>query len=97
MALHPTQIYEAVVNGAIFILLGYLWKRGRQLKYRPGRIAMAYVFIYAAARFVLEFYRGDDRGGVFGGLFPSQWIALGAAAGAAAMWVWGRHRSCQRV
>ena len=41
-------------------------------------MALAYVFLYAVARFVIEFYRGDAaRGMVLGGwLSTSQFIAI---------------------
>ena len=43
-----------------------------------GQVTLAYVILYAVARFVIEFYRGDAvRGTVFGGwLSTSQFIAL---------------------
>jgi phosphatidylglycerol:prolipoprotein diacylglycerol transferase len=41
-------------------------------------VIIAYTILYAVARFVLEFFRGDvDRGFVFGGrLSTSQFIAV---------------------
>ena len=42
-----------------------------------GQITLAYVFLYAVVRFVIEFYRGDAvRGTVFGWLSTSQFIAM---------------------
>ena len=70
--LHPTQLYEA---GAELIILGVLlWleRRGRPF---PGRTFWSYVLLYAVARFVIEFYRGDPRGTV--GIFStSQFLSL---------------------
>ena len=45
---------------------------------RDGDVIIAYTVLYAIARFVLEFFRGDaDRGFVFGGaLSTSQFIGL---------------------
>jgi phosphatidylglycerol---prolipoprotein diacylglyceryl transferase len=41
-----------------------------------GEVILAYTLLYAIARFVLEFFRGDaDRGFVFGWLSTSQFIA----------------------
>jgi len=72
--LHPVQLYESVVCLALFGAL--LWFRRRP--HRDGDVVIAYSVVYAIARFVLEFYRGDaDRGFVFGGLLStSQLIAL---------------------
>ncbi len=76
--LHPTQIYESLACLAIFGVL--LWLAGR--KRFHGQIAVTYVVLYAAARFVIEFFRGDEIRG-FIRLSPervastSQVIALG--------------------
>jgi len=72
--LHPTQLYESLATLAIFIFLK--WLAGR--KRFDGQVTLAYVFLYALARFVIEFYRGDAvRGMVLGGwLSTSQFIAI---------------------
>jgi phosphatidylglycerol:prolipoprotein diacylglycerol transferase len=47
-------------------------------RHRDGQLIAAYTLMYAVARFVLEFFRGDeDRGFVLGGaLSTSQFIAV---------------------
>jgi phosphatidylglycerol:prolipoprotein diacylglycerol transferase len=72
--LHPTQLYEAAATLAIFIFLR--WLSGR--KRFDGQVTLAYILLYAVARFVIEFYRGDAaRGMVLGGwLSTSQFIAI---------------------
>ena len=71
--LHPTQLYEAAVEFATFGFLLFLSGRKRF----HGQVFWTYVALYGAARFVIEFYRGDPRGTVFGGaLSTSQFIAL---------------------
>ena len=72
--LHPTQLYESAATLAIFIFLR--WLSGR--KRFEGQVTLAYIFLYAVARFVIEFYRGDAaRGMVLGGwLSTSQFIAI---------------------
>lgn len=74
VALHPTQLYEAVVEFALFGFLVFLAGRKRF----DGQIFWTYVAGYSLARFVIEFFRGDlERGFVFGGaLSTSQVIAL---------------------
>jgi phosphatidylglycerol:prolipoprotein diacylglycerol transferase len=76
--LHPVQLYESVVCLALFGILVWLGRR----RHRDGDVIVAYTALYAAARFVLEFFRGDaDRGFVFGGLLStSQFIAIGMFA-----------------
>ncbi len=75
--LYPTQIYHGVADLAVFGLLVYLYRSKRA----DGLIFWVYVFSYAVLRFFIEFYRGDFRGEVFGGLLStSQLIAIVAAA-----------------
>lgn len=78
--LHPTQIYESLATLLIFVIL--LWRYPR--KKRDGEIFLAYLTLYAVARFFLEFLRGDeDRGFVFNHLLStSQFIAILALLGA---------------
>jgi phosphatidylglycerol:prolipoprotein diacylglycerol transferase len=74
LPLHPSQIYESLVTLGIFLVLMWLARR----KSFNGQVMLAYVSLYAAGRFVLEFFRGDPaRGAVFGGaLSTSQFIAI---------------------
>jgi len=91
VALHPVQLYESVVCLALFGLLLWLARRW----HRDGDIIAAYTLLYAVARFVLEFFRGDaDRGFVFGGLLStSQFIAIAMfVLAAATLLVPGRRR-----
>src|SRR5215467_2033521 len=70
-ALVPTQLIEAGANLVILRIL--LWLRKRRAF--PGEIIFAYVILYSAARFTVEFWRVDPRGWV-GSLSTSQFIAV---------------------
>ena len=72
--LHPVQLYESAVCLVLFALLVWLERR----RHRDGDVIVVYTVLYAIARFILEFFRGDaDRGFVFGGLLStSQFIAV---------------------
>jgi phosphatidylglycerol---prolipoprotein diacylglyceryl transferase len=72
--LHPVQLYESAVCLVLFGILVWLGRR----RHRDGDVIITYTVLYAIARFILEFFRGDvDRGFVFGGtLSTSQFIAL---------------------
>ena len=68
----PTQLFEAaflfLLCAALVVLI---------LKYRRLNIILiVYLFAYSVFRFVLEFWRGDDRGEFIGGLSPSQWQSV---------------------
>ncbi|MDE5896868.1 MAG: prolipoprotein diacylglyceryl transferase [Clostridia bacterium] len=77
---HPTQLYEAALLLVLFAVLALFGK---------NRAFPAYLILYGAARFALEFLRADDRGAIFGiPLSPAQilsvvFILLGAGIGAA--------------
>ena len=62
--IHPTQIYEFLVELINFTVLWWLLKR----KSFEGQVIGAYLFLYGVARFFLEFLRDDpERGSVFNG------------------------------
>jgi phosphatidylglycerol:prolipoprotein diacylglycerol transferase len=80
---HPSPIYESLAAAAIFALLVWMLHHKRF----HGQVALSYVVLYSAARFVLEYFRGDVvRGFVFGGAFStSQFISLLLLLGALAL------------
>jgi phosphatidylglycerol---prolipoprotein diacylglyceryl transferase len=69
---HPTQIYESAVSLAIAAFC-LLYVHGR--KRYDGQVFVAFVGLYAAGRFILEFWRADDRGG-FLNLSTSQLLGI---------------------
>lgn len=86
--LHPTQLYDAGAELLIMVVLLASEKKGRVF---AGRTFWLYILLYAVSRFVIEFYRGDDRGAV-GGLSTSQFISLVAVPLALLMLAWLRKR-----
>ena len=70
--LHPTQLYEAGAELLILVILLVTERKGRPF---AGRTFWLYMLLYAISRFIIEFYRGDDRGTV--GMFStSQFISI---------------------
>jgi len=59
---HPSQLYEAALEGVLMmIVLVYLfWRTDARL--RPGRLLGTGLTIYGTARFLLEFVRQPDAG-----------------------------------
>ena len=87
--LHPTQIYEAGAELVILILLLATERKGRAY---PGRTFWLYMLLYAISRFIIEFFRGDERGTV--GIFStSQFISILLAPLAVAMLVYLARRT----
>jgi len=70
--LHPTQIYDAGAELLILIVLLITERRGRPF---AGRTFWLYMLLYAISRYVIELYRGDERGIVFG-LSTSQFVSV---------------------
>ena len=82
--LHPTQLYEAGAELLILIVLLVTERKGRPF---PGRTFWLYMLLYAITRFIIEFFRGDERGTVF--MFStSQFISLLLAPLAIAMLIY---------
>jgi phosphatidylglycerol---prolipoprotein diacylglyceryl transferase len=81
--LHPSQLYESAAAFLIFAFLLWLLPRKRF----HGQVTLAYVALYSAVRFGLEFLRGDpERGSWFSGaLSTSQVIAIVLLLGTAVL------------
>ena len=62
MSLHPTQLYSSLVLLVIFLMLMFY----RKHKPFNGAVGLLYLILYSTARFLLEFFRGDDRGHLVG-------------------------------
>ncbi len=80
--LHPTQLYEAAGNLAIFFILNAALRRSLAGKLPAGAVLVLYGGLYSLERFFIEFLRGDDRGALRLGLSPAQLISAAAFAAA---------------
>ncbi len=81
--LHPAQIYMALADLAIVLVLLAVERRKRFV----GQTFLSYFLLYAAARFFLEWFRGDERGSFLGSpLSPAQGISLIGFLAAAVLW-----------
>ena len=70
----PIQLYESLFLFALFIVLSYLYKKNNSYTF------IVYLISYGAWRFVIEFFRADERGAFIPGLTPAQAISLLAIA-----------------
>jgi phosphatidylglycerol:prolipoprotein diacylglycerol transferase len=82
--LHPTELYEMVVEAINFVILFWLVRR----KKFEGQVIGLYMILYGAARYFIEFYRGDPgRGEVFGGFMSgTQLVALLLVVAGGVLW-----------
>ena len=80
---HPSQIYEALLEGLLSFVILLAFARWGALK-RPGLIAGAFGVLYGAARIFCEFFREPDprledlgRGLTMGMVLSAPLIVLG--------------------
>jgi phosphatidylglycerol:prolipoprotein diacylglycerol transferase len=80
MPRHPSQLYEALLEGPI--LGAIVWLVGRATRYREGRQTAAFLLAYGALRFLVEFTREPDRqlGFLLGSLTMGQLLSLALLA-----------------
>jgi phosphatidylglycerol:prolipoprotein diacylglycerol transferase len=77
---HPSQIYEAGLEGILlFLILWFLfWKT--EARYQPGRLVGMFLLGYGVMRFLVEFYReADSHLAAFAqqtGLHMGQWLSV---------------------
>src|SRR5260370_36525600 len=71
--LHPTQLYEALAEAVIFLILYRRFSKPHQ----PGAIIGLYLLLYGAVRFFYDFLRDPQQPNPFGGPFNNaQWVPL---------------------
>jgi phosphatidylglycerol:prolipoprotein diacylglycerol transferase len=77
---HPSQLYEAALEGALVIavMLPLFWRT--RARFRPGLLVGAFTALIASARFIVEFYREPDaelaHRVVQTGLSQGQWLTI---------------------
>ena len=72
-AVHPTEIYDALLNFALYVLLAWLFRR----KKFDGQIFATYLICYSINRGIVEIFRGDYTNLHYHfGLTPAQWIGV---------------------
>ena len=71
--LHPTEIYDALLNLGLYLFLAWLFRR----KKFDGQVFATYLICYAVTRSITEAFRGDYSHLHYHlGLTPAQWISV---------------------
>jgi phosphatidylglycerol:prolipoprotein diacylglycerol transferase len=86
---HPSQIYEALLEGPMLALI--LWTLKTWKNRRDGHIAAAFIMSYAVFRFLVEFTREPDKqlGFIaFGWLTMGQLLSAAIGLAGAIWWIW---------
>lgn len=79
--LHPTQLYESFGSLLLFVFHQKYWQR----RTHHGHGCILSVSLYAAFRFIIEFWRGDNPIHALG-MTLSQWVSLGLLAAGFLAW-----------
>jgi len=84
----PTNLMEAIFLAILTVVLVILAFKFN-LKYNLS----IYLMSYGIWRFIIEFFRGDDRGSYFLGMSPGQWFSILAIIGSIVLFFFFRHNS----
>ena len=80
---HPSQLYEAFLEGILlFAVLWFMFWKTRA-RYEPGRLVGAFLLVYGVSRFLVELVRQPDQGleDLSWGLSMGQTLTLPMIAG----------------
>ncbi len=96
-ARHPSQLYQAMAEGAIVLaVLWWVWRRPR----KPGVVGCWFLIVYGIGRVVTEFVRLPDAHLVTQrplGLSRGQWLSAGMAVLGVVLLAWVARRDVPRV
>lgn len=78
LARHPSQIYEALLEGLVLLILVQIVWRTPALRARHGLVAGVFLAGYGVARFIVEFFRQPDAhlGYLYAGATMGQMLSL---------------------
>ncbi|MBE0531394.1 MAG: prolipoprotein diacylglyceryl transferase [Rhodospirillales bacterium] len=74
---HPSQLYEALLEGALLFVLLLVLAQRRKIRERPGVLTGVFLIGYAASRLVVEIFRQPDVqiGFLAWGSTMGQWLS----------------------
>lgn len=78
--LHPTMLYELVIN---FLIFCFLWFGLRKKGHRDGFIFASYIALYSTGRFIVEHFRADSL--MLGPVRVAQLVSITIAVTAAVL------------
>ncbi|WP_409478217.1 prolipoprotein diacylglyceryl transferase [Pseudobdellovibrio sp. HCB154] len=78
---HPTQLYMALAEVLLLASLMY-WRKKKNQLLLPGLLFLTWLCGHAINRFIIEYFREDDRGSLIASLSISQWLSVVLFVGA---------------
>jgi phosphatidylglycerol:prolipoprotein diacylglycerol transferase len=91
---HPSQLYEAALEGLVLFLVLFALVRFTRAREHPGFLIGVFFAGYGLARIAVEFFREPDThlGFLVAGATMGQCLSLPMVAGGLALVVWARRR-----
>jgi phosphatidylglycerol:prolipoprotein diacylglycerol transferase len=92
---HPSQLYEAGLEGLALLAIMFLLWRSERLRLRTGTLTGCFLVGYAAARIFCEFFREPDTflGPVIGPATMGQVLSVPLALAGLVLIAWPRRRT----
>ena len=94
---HPSQLYEAALEGPSLFLLLWCLFHFTNARHRPGLLSGAFVLGYGTLRFLVEFVREPDQQlSAFAaqtGLHMGQWLCVPMIVGGGGLIVWASRKT----
>ncbi|MDO5737361.1 MAG: prolipoprotein diacylglyceryl transferase [Propionibacteriaceae bacterium] len=96
VARHPSQLYQALLEGVLLFVL--LWLYARKARYR-GQVTGVFIAGYGLFRFIAEFWREPDAylGFLSFGWSMGQWLSAPMVVVGLVVWLWSRGRAISDV
>jgi len=78
IARHPSQLYEALAEGLVLLLIMFFLSRQAKIRARRGFLSGAFLTMYGVMRFGIEFFREPDAqlGFLFAGATMGQLLCV---------------------
>jgi phosphatidylglycerol:prolipoprotein diacylglycerol transferase len=78
VARHPSQLYEALLEGLVLFVVLFILSRNEKVRARPGMLMGIFVAGYGLARIIAEFFREPDAyiGFLAFGTTWGQWLSV---------------------
>jgi len=57
---HPSQLYEALAEGLLLLIIIFLMSRSPKIRARAGILSGTFLLLYGTFRFIIEFFREPD-------------------------------------
>ena len=97
---HPSQLYEAVAEGLVLLLIMFFLSRQPKIRARTGFLSGVFLTMYGVMRFGIEFFREPDAqlGFLFAGATMGQLLCVPMIVAGVVIIAWsGRERADERA